>query len=562
MNMTNCPLSSRPSLRVICLMILLVFAFVADGHAAQPLSTPATTGSVKTPEERSDGPELQQARALETKAYKTQALADYRAAAAALKPLSQKDLSDVTLHRELGALYLDKLNEPDLAFPHLQAVYAAQPDQTGWSQMLAQAAMETGRPKLQIQILEDVAQRDPNDPWSRIELAKALTKAGRYDEAEKRYKEALDIAPDDEWVNLDYAQFLRSRNRPAEAQQVAQRMVTAHQKSAPALTLLGNIYQDNSDFAGAQAAYSEAELAEPGYAGAKAGLTSLQTNRQPELKTSGYAFLGNDNFFQSEIYNSLRAPLTDDLYVHALFNAGWFRNSDTSFPHDSRYEEGLGLEYDLNRTLTLEADASGFEVGHHDMIGGDAGVTWKPTTNFWVYGAYRYHDPVTESIETVTDGITQNVAILNAGCQYTDYLSGTLNTSRADYSDGNLRNFLHVEPVNFMVWRKIRLQVGAAYEVLDFKNQTPHYGSPSFYQTFGPVVQVEPNITSWLTFKARYEAAYAAQPGKLGAIVSAGPSAHLGKTIDLNVQYLFYDVPGAYSNYAGNGFQASFTWRF
>jgi tetratricopeptide (TPR) repeat protein len=537
-------------------MVLLLLAFLPCGYAAQE------PGSNQTPGESPNGPQLQQARALETKAYKTQSLADYQAAAHVLEPFSRQNPSDVTLHRELGALYLDKLNEPELAFPHLQAVYLAQPDQTGWSQMLARAAMETGRPKLQIQILEDVARRDPNDPWCRVELAKALTRAGRYDEAEKRYNEALNAAPDNEWVNLDYAQFLRSRDRPFEAQQIAQRMVTAYQKSAPALTLLGDVYQDNSDFAGAQAAYSEAELAEPGYAGAKAGLSSLQVNREPELKTSGYAFLGNDNFFQSEVYNSLRAPLTDGLFAHALFNAGWFRNSDTGFPHVNRYEEGLGLEYDFNSTLSLEADVSGFEVGDHDIIGGDVGVTWKPTTNFWVYGAYRYHDPVTESIETVADGLTQNVAIVNAGYQYTDYLSATLNTSRADYSDGNLRTFLHVEPANFLVWRRIRLQLGAAYEVIDFEHQTSHYGSPSFYQTFGPVIQVEPNITSWLTFKARYEAAYAAQPGKLGAIVSAGPSAHIGKTIDLNVQYLFYDVPGAYSNYAGNGFQASFTWRF
>jgi hypothetical protein len=252
----------------------------------------------------------------------------------------------------------------------------------------------------------------------------------------------------------------------------------------------------------------------------------------------------------------------DHLFVNATFNSGWFRKSKSAFSSVTRYGEGLGLEYRPNSILSFDGGASGFEVGDHNVVGFNVGATWKPAQNFWLYGSFRLDDPVDDSMTTVADVFTQDVVGLDSGYQFSDDLSANITTSRAYYSDGNTRNFIHVEPATYTLWRPAQLRIGPVYEVTDYRTETSNYSSPSWFQLYGPMIEAEPSLCKWLSIKARCEVATAADASKWGVILSAGPSVHLNDTFEFSAEYLFYNAPTPFTSYSGNGARAALSYRF
>ncbi len=502
------------------------------------------------------------AQTLEGQAYQTQSISGYRAAAAALEACSRVHPEDLELHRSLGYLYLEKLNQPELAYPHLEAVYAATPEAPGWGQLLAKDLGELGRTRRQIQVLQDAVMRNPRDPWARLDLADALTKAARFAEAERAFQDAVILAPGDEWVSMRYADFLYSRGRISEAETIAKGVLAAHPKSAGALALLGDIDRANWNLDKAKAEYAQAMINDPSYYTAKAGLNDIQRSQLPQFQPTYYIFKGTDGFYQSGLFNSLTAPVADHIFVNAEFDVGWFENNESTFQTATRFDEALGVEDRLNNELSLQGGASGFQVNSYDFAGFNVGATWKPTKDLWAYASYRFNDPVNDSITTVAEGFTQDVIGVSGGYQFTDDISATITASHAFYSDGNDRNFIHFEPT-YMLWPLAQLRVGFVYEVIDYAETVPDYNSPHWYQTYGPLIEAEPYLLSWLSVHARVEPVFVPEAPGWGVNVTVGPSVHFwDKRFECTAEYLYSDVPGSFTNYSGSGFRATLTYRF
>jgi tetratricopeptide (TPR) repeat protein len=505
--------------------------------------------------------QLQSAQTLEGHAYQTNSTSDYAAAAAALEACSYIHPEDRTLHRSLGYLYLEKLNEPKLAYPHLEVVYTATPGDPGWGQMLAKAAGEMGKLNRQIQVLSDTVERNPRDPWSRLDLADALTTAHRFADAEREFQYAVILAPGDQWVSMRYANFLYARGRPLEAGEVAKSVLATHPKSAGALALMGDIDRANWNLDKAKTEYAQAMIDDPSYYSAKAGLNEIQRSQSPQFQPTYYLFKGTDGFYQSGLFNSLTAPVSDHIIASADFDVGWYENNSSTFTTATRFQEALGLEDRLDNELSLQGGASGFQVTSHDVAGFNIGATWKPTKDFWAYASYRFDDPVNDSITTVAEGFTQNVIGLSGGYQFTDDISTTITASHAFYSDGNNRNFLHIEPT-YTLWALPQLRIGAVYEVIDYGRSVSDYSSPHWYQTYGPLIEVEPYLLSWLSVHVRVEPVFVAQAYQWGVNVTVGPTVHLANRFECALEYLYSDVPGSFVNYSGNGFRATLSYRF
>ncbi len=393
------------------------------------------------------------------------------------------------------------------------------------------------------------------------QLAQALEKAGRYKEAERAYLDALDLAPTDQWINLDYAQFLKSRGRTDEARRIAQSVLARDPKSAAALALLGDINRANWNLTKAQAEYTQAMLVDPSYYSAKSGLNEIQQSRAAQLSSKYFYFQGTDNFYQSGLFNTLSAAVSDHVHVDGTFNTGWFNNHDTDFGNVTRYEEGLGVEDHVDSTLSLQGGASGFQVNSFDKAGFSLGSTWVPSQSAWLYGFYHFNDPVDDSIATVAEGVTQDVIGLGAGCQLTDNLSARISASHAFYSDGNGRNFIHAEPT-YLLWAPAQLRLGVEYEVIDYQISVSAYNSPHWYQTFGPVVEIEPHIFKWLSVHVRVELPFVPDASQFGTTVAIGPAMHVADHLEASVEYLYYYVPGSFTNYSGTGLRAALSYRF
>jgi hypothetical protein len=227
-----------------------------------------------------------------------------------------------------------------------------------------------------------------------------------------------------------------------------------------------------------------------------------------------------------------------------------------------RYEQAVGLEFNPDRHFTFQAGASGFETDkQQDKAGFNFGATWKPDDRFYLFGYYRFNDPVNDSIATTYYGFTQRSLGVGAGYQASEDLALSIKASRAWYSDGNDRDFAHAE-FAYTVFNPAQLKLGLEYELLDYRERASLYSSSSWYQTAGPVLQAEPPIAKWMSLAARVEGTYVVQASKMGITVTIGPNFHLGDRLECGAAYLLSSVPGSYSSYSGQGVKVNLSYRF
>jgi tetratricopeptide (TPR) repeat protein len=503
---------------------------------------------------------LQAAFALEATAYTTQTQADYQAAADAMEKCS-KVTPNNDLERSVGFLWLDKLKNPAKAYPHLEIAYSLNPGDPGWGSLLAKAAGELDKTARQIQVLREVTTFHPDHSGSHIELAQALDKVGQHDQAGAEYAAALKLAPDDEGVLVPYARYLHARGRDADAKALADKVLQANPHSAGALEVEGDLHRSDWDLDQARAAYQQALAEDPESEAAKTGLTEIRRSQSPTLDTSYYYFKGTDHFMQQGLYNTLSLATSNHIYESASFNTGYFRDNSTKSPSVIRYQEGISIEDRVDNVVSIRAGLGAFQQPNKEAFGFDLGVTWKPTNQLWIDATYRTEDPVTDSMYTVANGLSQDILGVTGGYQFDDDLALKFAASRSEYSDNNIRQFIHIEPA-YTVWRATQLRVGAEYETVRYSVTIPGAGGLEWYQTYGPVLEAEPHLTSWLWVHGRAEFPYVESARKWGTNLSANLVLHLDDHLEAKVGAFYVSVPESISSYSGSGFDASVSCRF
>ncbi|HEY0010157.1 MAG TPA: tetratricopeptide repeat protein [Tepidisphaeraceae bacterium] len=518
--------------------------------------------SVACADAPADDPLVTRARTLEANAYETKSDADFMSAAIALEEAVARFPDDLKLRRSAGFLWLEKLKYADRAYPHLEIAYQATPSEPGWGEMLASAAEQTGRQSRQIQVLKEVVDRHPEDPWARLKLGRALMDAGRPDEARPHYEKAYSVSPTDPWVSNHYAEFLIKQSNVAKARDVAQQNVRNHPDSAAARATLGDVYRFDWNLTAAAAAYAEAKAIDPTLPNADDGLRKVTLARSPTFNTVFYQFKDTDNFNQSGSFNSLTVPVANRLFLTGTFNARFFEDDDNALGRRTRYEEAIGLEYRANHWLSLQGSVTAFQTEKADEeVGFTLGATIKPTNRFYAYGFVHVNDPVSDSFVTVADGLTQDLVGAGAGYQLSNRWSAVVITSLAGYSDGNERRFLNAD-TSYLLWAKPQLYARAQYEIIDYEFNTQRYSSPDAYQIFRPTIEAEPQLTSWLSLRARLEVPYVVDDSRWGTGITIGPVVRVRDRLEFNAAYMRFDIPGDVSRYNGEGFRLQLIYRF
>jgi tetratricopeptide (TPR) repeat protein len=525
--------------------------------AAAPSTAPTTAATAPSP----DQTPLQKAMELQAHAYTTDAAADYRAAADALEQCSKADPANLEVERSLGYLWLDKLKDSTRAYPHLENAWKLNATDAGWGSLLARAAGDTGRSDRQMQVLRQVAREHSGDAIAHLELAQALDKAGAHGEAGYQFSAALKLSPDDENIQLAYAQHLHDRGQDQQARSIVDAVLLKNPSSAVALALRGDILRADWELDDAQAAYQQSLASNPYSEAAKTGVTDIHHSRAPTLETSYYYFAGSDRFYQQGLYNSLSFSASPHVYLSAGYNMGYFRNDTTKYGSVLRYQETLGIEDRVNSAVSVRTGVEAFQQPEKEAFGFTIAGTWKPINEFWLDASYKTNDPVTDSMFTVANGLSQDILGITSGWQATDDLSVKVTASRSVYSDDSVREFVHVEPA-CTIWRPAQLRVGAQYEAYRYSKAIPGAGGPDWYQTYGPVVELEPTISSWLSVHARAEFPYVAQASQWGTNLNLEVKFHPDDHLEAKAGVFYVHVPESISSYSGTGFDASLSYRF
>jgi tetratricopeptide (TPR) repeat protein len=504
---------------------------------------------------------LTRAKELEARAYETKQKEDFEAAAVALEDVLRLDPDHLQTRKSLGYLYLERLNSPAKAYPHLRVVVRSAPHE-GWEQMLAKTALATGQTQVAVATYRSIIAHDPANVWDRLALAKLLVKLDRHGEAAELYQQALKIEPDNEYVNVDYAEFLMSRGDRAAARSIAERTLQQHPRSAGAHSILGELERTDWNFARAEQHYAEALKSDPHYYTAVEGRRLMARSRSPVLNSTFYQFEDTDGLEQAGIFNTLTLSLTDHLYLDTSFNALWFSNDDLDVGTINRFEEGLALEYRFSKKWSARAGVSAFQTeGADDEVGFNVGATWVPNPAFYAYGFYRENDPVNDSIFTVQQSFTQDILAGGAGFQFWNRWSLSGVASTADYSDGNERRYFK-GALSYMLLKDPLAYLRLEYELFDYERRDARYSSPQWYDYVRPVFEIEPQFTSWLSAQFRLEVPYVVDEADWGTGLVVGPVIKLGSDFEFRGTYIRYDLPGEVAAYSGDGFKISMIWRF
>jgi Flp pilus assembly protein TadD len=539
---------------LICIA-LGVCSATALGQTTQPAQKQAAA-----PTKEELGTMLDSAWELEGHAEQTKSTQDFRAAAEALEKYLELAPGELVVRRTLGWIYLEKLDDAKKGYEFLNTAYIQDPTDTGWGLMLAKAAGEIGMTDRQLQVLHEVINRDPNDAETYVDLGKALDHLGRTADAEKAYEDADKRAVDEDWVLLAHSQFLHNHGHDAQAMKIANAVLVRDPKSVEALGLLGDIHRANWDLTEARQEYAKAMQFDPSFSTAKSGLSDIETNRAVQFSSDYFLFEGSDHFHQQGLFNTLVAPISDHFAVDVMYNNGYFTDDLTNFAGVVRYQEDIGIEDRFNSQWSFRGGVSAFQQPGRQVTGFNVGATWKPTDSFWIDGTYRLNDPVNDTMFTVANALSQDTVGVSAGYQVTDNLGVKAIYSWANYSDTNTRQFLHAEPF-YVLYYPWQLRAGMAYEDTVYGQNTQYSGSQA-YQTIGPVLHVEPPITSWMTVQMNLYPLFVIDPASFGLELTIGPVFHFSNQLQVSVGYTYYTLPGSSVPYSGNGLSASLVYKF
>ncbi len=459
-------------------------------------------------------------------------------------------------------IYENHLRQPAKAIPHLERLVAEKPKSAAWLGVLAKAYAQSGDRERAADAYARVAQALPSDVWSRYELAKLQRELGRRREAEASLRAALTIDPGNKYVRYELARLMQSTGKNGRATQMARELARDYSGDPLGHALLGDLYRQGRNYADAEDEYRAALAADPKDASATAGLLDLRRQRRPEAKVVIYGFEDTDDLRQLGIFTNVSAFLNGRLSASVLANERFFETPGQETRE--RFETGASLSWNVRTGLQLAAGITTFKTESLDYeTGAFAAVYVTPAACVDFWGSFRSADPINDSYRAAREGLSQDVVSAGVNFRPTRQVQASFEASHGEYSDGNTRRF-GLASLAWWVPAPARLApvLRVEYQYLDFADHTSAYSSPDNYTLIRPVLEIAPQLTTWLSLEFHGELPYIFDEEQWGAGLTAGPRFRAGDWLSAGFSYLRYEIPGGQTNWSGQGFKVDVSVRF
>ncbi len=485
---------------------------------------------------------------------------DFESAARALESALGAAPRDLARRKSLAWLYLEKLQQPAAAIPHLREVVAAQPGDASWWELLARAQVATGDRESSLRSYRHAAERAPHSVWPRYHLACTLRDLGRPAEAESTLREALKIEPKNRDVRRVLARTAYAAGHKEVAAVVARELIDEDPRDADAHAVLGDVQRSQRNFSAAGTEYQAALAADPSHSLAQAGIREIRQAQRPEVKLAYYTFDDTDGLRQSGIFSHVSMLLTGRLKASVSANGRFFEQGGRGTT--DRFESSLGLDYRLLSNLQLAGGISQFTASDHDpKIGGSAAIYYQPASfaDGWI--SFRSAEPVNDSFTTAESAFSQNILAAGLNLRPGKHILLSATATTAEFSDDNTRRSALLS-LGWSVPLPASPVVKLEYEWLDYDRRTSAYSSPQNYGRFRPVLEISPRLTDWLKVELHGELSYVTDESEWGTGYTAGLRLNKGETMDLGASYMRYEIPGGQTTWSGDGFKVDFSARF
>ncbi len=484
--------------------------------------------------------------------------ADYQRAADLLEKAVAVNPVDLDAQLTLGWVYLDKLHQPQAAYPHLRAVVKGRPEDANGRKLLGVACLQTGRTHEAVEQLREASRLQPDDLWVRANLARALARSGHRHEAWIIYEEVLKADPNNEQARLGVAELEAWRGQSAKPLEELDAIVKANPTNVDALVLRGDIHRWNWQLAAARDDYHRALAIAPNEPDANNGLRQAWTQGAPYLTGKAYEFTDDTDFGRASVGADGRVPMTDHAYLYGGADA--WRFSNPGFDDLYRIDGHAGVDIDWTRWLETSAEGDVFNqlryLGNEKTyFGGQFFSRITPTPDRNIYLVAGYDQPFVSSMATVTNNLKQ--IPLGAGLDMK--IAGPVSVQNsfewARISDGN--HWWEEKPqLSLQVLHWPATFIRGQFDYLTYHQVKTNYWTPDHFHTVAPVFSTSLPLGQFFRFDFDGSTPYVFETSKFGYQMEGGPTLDLGRWVELKGTGYLSHIPESQVTWSGNGWQA------
>jgi tetratricopeptide (TPR) repeat protein len=487
---------------------------------------------------------------------------DFRAAAALLEKSVRLDPENLDVRQTLGWIYLNKLQEPQKAYPHLAKLAKNRPDDVTARKLFAMACSQTGRSHQAVEEFRAAAQLQPGDLWIRANLARSLARTGNYGEAETIYAETLKADPANADARLGEAEIAAWRGHNAGPLQTLDQLIQENPENTEALTLRGDIQRWNWDLTGAKLDYQQVLNLEENNYTAKNGLAEAQAMGALGIGVTAYQFKDTTKFLREYLEADGRVPIADHAYLIGDV-AGW-RFTNPGFSHLDRRDADAGMEFDFARWLQITGQGTVFDyvqTNNRAYFGGQITAKISPMTGTDIYLNGAYNQPFVSSISTVESAMRQHSLGAGLDTKLVGRFSFQTEAQGAKLSDDN--KWWEAKPrLSYRLFDKPKTFVRVQYDYLSYSRTNANYWTPNNYHTVGPVLDISIPICKGFHLDGDGKAPYVFDQSKFGYQAEGGPVIDLSHHVQAKASYYYSKIPGDEGAWSGHGWQASLQVKF
>lgn len=487
---------------------------------------------------------------------------DFQAAAALLEKAVQLDPKNLEARKTLGRVYLDRLHEPQKAYPHLAKLARNRPGDMDALKLFGLACSQTGRSHQAVEEFRAASRLKPDDLWIRANLARSLARTGNFSEAEAIYVGILKTDPTNADARLGEAEIDARRGHSTGPRQTLDQLIKQNAENTEVLTLRGDLLCSNWDLSGARMDYRQVLDAETNNYDALNGLEEANRMGASDLGVTAYQFKDTTHFLREELEVDGRVHVTDRAYL--LGDAAGWRFTSPGFSDLDRQDAAIGLEYHFARWLEVSAEGTVFDYDNtnsHAYFGGKFSAKISPVTGTDIYLTGDYNQPFVSSISTVEGSMRQHSACFGLDTKLVDRFSFQSEVQVAKLSDDN--HWWEGKPqLSYCLFDKPATFLRIQYDYLSYSKTNAAYWTPNNFHTFGPVLDTSIPICKGFHLDADAKGPYIFDHSKVGVQVEAGPVIDLFKRLQIKTTYYYSSIPGDQGAWSGQGWRALLLLRF
>jgi len=511
---------------------------------------------------QSDPPAADLTRQASAKLQEASSQQDFREAAALLEQSVKLDPDNLDARQTLGWVYLDKLHEPQKAYPHLAKVAGERQSDVNARKLFGLACLQTGRSQKAVKEFSAATRLQPDDLWIRAQLARSLARTGDIANAKEIYAGILKIDPANADARLGEAEIEAWNGHTADPLKTLDNLIEEDPANTGARTLRGDVLRWNWDLSEARQNYQQVLDSEKKDYDAKVGLEEAAKMGDSSLGVTAYQFKDTTKFLRESLETDARIHLADHVYLIGDV-AGW-RFTNPGFTNLDRADGAAGLELHLNRWLEATGEGTVFDytsLHSKAYYGGKASAKISPLTGTAIYINGDYNQPFVSSIATVENAMRQHSVGAGLDTKLAGRFSFQAEGEGAKLSDDNkwwegkpqLSYRLFDVPATFL-----RVQ----YDYLNYAQTRASYWTPQHRSTVGPVLDISIPICKGFHLDGDAKAPYVFDQSRFGYQAEGGPVIDLFNRVALKASYYYSSIPGDQGAWSGHGWQASLQVRF